>query len=210
MIKWPDKDKPYFDLKPTVIPDFFTESEYKGLYKVIEEYDYGQDDCNEPMGYFARDVKIDDSYKKIMVDKINKIYPLDPDLDSGCSVYNRYTWKTGNPPTLKPHFDTMIDFGSITLTIILNTTLDWNIVAEDEEFEIKSNQAFLFSGTHHLHWRPRIEFGPEDQYDFLLVQFIDKNPVRLDNKYWDEMVKNRAEASTDWWRKYESDGLPKL
>jgi hypothetical protein len=210
MIKWPDKDKPYFDLKPTVIPDFFTESEYKGLYDLISEHDFDEDQLNEPMGYFARNVYIKEPYNQIMLDKINEVYPLDSDPDKHMFIYNRYTWKTGYPPVLKPHFDTMIDCGSITLTIVLDTTLDWNIVAEDEEFEIKSNQAFLFSGTHHLHWRPKIEFGPDDYYDFFLVQFIDKNPVRLDNKYWDDMVKNRAQASTDWWRKYESNGLQHL
>ena len=206
-MKWPEKDKPYFDLKSQVIPNFFSESEYKGLYELIKKHDFGQDECNEPMGYFSRNVYIEEPYNQIMLDKINAIYPLDSDPSKHMFVYNRYTWKTGYPPVLKPHFDTMIDAGSITLTIILDTTLDWNIVAEDEEFEVKTNEAFLFSGTHHLHWRPKIEFGPDDQYDFLLVQFIDKNPVRLDNKYWDEMIKNRAEASTDWWRKYESDQI---
>jgi hypothetical protein len=139
-----------------------------------------------------------------MLDKINEIYPLNSDPRKHMFVYNRYTWKTGYPPVLKPHFDTMIDAGSITLTIILDTTLDWNIIAEDEEFEVKSNQAFLFSGTHHLHWRPKIEFNPDDYYDIFLCQFLDKDPVELTEKYWDEMVSNRSEKSTDWWRQYES------
>ena len=203
-MKWPEKDKPYFDLKSQVIPNFFSESEYKGLYELIKKHDLGQDECNEPMGYFSRNVHIEEPYNQIMLDKINKIYPLDSDPSKHMFVYNRYTWKTGYPPVLKPHFDTMIDAGSITLTIILDTTLDWNIVAEDEEFEVKTNEAFLFSGTHHLHWRPKIEFGPDDYYDIFLCQFLDKNPVRLDNKYWDEMVKNRSNKSTDWWKQYES------
>jgi hypothetical protein len=207
MIKWPDKDKPYFDLKPTVIPDFFTESEYKGLYDLIKKNNIDEDQTNPHMGYFARNIVIEEPYNQIMLDKINEVYPLNNNPDKHMFIYNRYTWKTGHEPVLKPHFDTMIDCGSITLTIVLDTTLNWNIIAEDEEFEIKSNEAFLFSGTHHLHWRPKIEFGPDDHYDFLLCQFIDKNPVRLDNKYWDEMVKNRAQASTDWWRKYESDEI---
>jgi hypothetical protein len=188
MIKWPDKDKPYFDLKPQVIPNFFSESEYKGLYELIKKHDFDEDQLNKPMGYFARNVYIEEPYNQIMLDKINEVYPLNSDPDKHMFIYNRYTWKTGYPPVLKPHFDTMVDCGSITLTIVLDTTVDWNIVAEDEEFEIKSNEAFLFSGTHHLHWRPKIEFGPDDHYDFFLCQFIDKNPVRLDNKYWDEMV----------------------
>jgi|LakMenE18May11ns_1017448.scaffolds.fasta_scaffold9739075_2 hypothetical protein len=215
MIKWPDKDKPYFDLKPTVIPDFFSKSEYKGLYKLIEDNRKEENfevQTNPHMGYFAENIYLEkpyNEYSELMVDKINKVYPLDSDPTKHMFIYNRYTWKTEHEPVLKPHFDTMIDHGSITLTIVLDTTLDWNIVAEDEEFEIKSNQAFLFSGTHHLHWRPKIEFGPDDYYDFLLCQFTDKNPVLLDNKYWDEMVKNRSEASTDWWKKYESNGLLK-
>jgi len=204
-MEWPKKDKPYFDLEPQIIPDFFTKSEYDGLYELIKKSDIGKDQKNEPMGYFARNIDMSDQiYPSIMLDKINKVYHLDSDPSKHMYIYNRYTWQTGNPPTLKPHFDTMIEYGSITLTIILNTTLDWNIVAEDKEFEIKSNQAFLFSGTHHLHWRPKIEFGPFDHYDFLLCQFIDKNPVTLDTVYWEQMVKNRAEKSTHWWREYEA------
>lgn len=204
---WPDKNKPYFDLKPRVIPDFFTESEYKGLYDLIEKHNFGTDECNEPMGYFSRNVYIEEPFNTIMLNKINQFYPLNSDPDKHMFIYNRYTWKTGSPPTLKPHFDTMIESGSITLTIILDTTLDWNIVAEDEEFEIKSNQAFLFSGTHHLHWRPKIEFGKEDYYDFFLCQFIDKNPVPLTEEYWEQMVANRATKSTDWWKQYESNEI---
>jgi hypothetical protein len=204
-MKWPEKDKPYFDLKPQVIPNFFSESEYKGLYELIEKNNFGKDECNEPMGYFSRNVHIEEPYNQIMLDKINEIYPLNSDPRKHMFVYNRYTWKTGYPPVLKPHFDTMIDAGSITLTIILDTTLDWNIIAEDKEFEVKSNQAFLFSGTHHLHWRPKIEFGPDDYYDIFLCQFLDKDPVELTEKYWDEMVSNRSEKSTDWWRQYESN-----
>jgi hypothetical protein len=209
MIKWPDKDKPYFDLKPQVIPDFFSESEYKGLYELINRHNLEDDQTNPHMGYFSRNVYIEEPYNQIMLDKINEVYPLDSDPDKHMFIYNKYTTKTGAIPALKPHFDTMIDSGSITLTIILDTTLDWNIVAEGQEFEIKTNQAFLFSGTHHLHWRPKIEFGPDDYYDFFLVQFIDKDPVKLDEKYWEQMVSNRSEASTDWWRKYESNGLSK-
>lgn len=202
---WPEKDKPYFDLVPQVIPDFFTETEYKGLYDLIEKNNQDRDDRNEPMGYFSRNIEMEEPYLSKIIEQVNKVYPIDPDLSKGCFVYNRYTWKTGNPPTLKPHFDTMIESGAITLSIVLDNTIDWDIVAEDQTFGIYKNEAFMFSGTHHLHWRPKIEFGPDDYYDFLLCQFIDKNPVTLDEKYWEQMVANRAEKSTEWWRQYESD-----
>lgn len=214
MVKWPDKNKPYFDLKPVVIPDFFTPSEYEGLYKLVEDSrkdEHSNVQLNEPMGYFAENIYIKEPFYSVMIDKINKHYKLEQSDPEKCAfIYNRYTWKTGHPPTLKPHFDTILNFGMITLTIILNTSLKWNIVVEDEEFEIDTNQALLFAGTHQIHWRPKIEFGPGDYYDFLLCQFVNDPPLMLDDEeYWQKMVSNRAEASTDWWRKYEYDGISK-
>lgn len=206
MVKWPEKNKPYFDLKPTVIPDFFTKSQYDGLYKLIGDHQLVEKQLNKPMGYFATNIYMEEPWFSIMLKKVNEHYKIDTQPDHCMFVYNRYTWKTGFPPTLKPHFDTMTGCGSITLSIILDTTLDWNIIAEDEEFKIKSNEAFLFSGTHHLHWRPKIDFGPDDYYDFLLCQFIDMKPLMIENdeEYWNIMVENRSEKSTDWWRQYES------
>jgi len=214
MIKWPDKDKPYFDLKPVVIPDFFTPSEYEDVYKTIEESrksPFSNVQINEPMGYLAENVYIQKPLLEVMINQINKHYKIEQTDPEKCSfIFNRYTWKTGFAPTLKPHFDIVENFGLITLTIILSTSLKWNIIVEDEEFEIEPNQALLFAGTHQIHWRPKIEFAPEDHYDFLLCQFANDPPLILDDeKHWETMVYNRQEASTGWWRKYESNGLQK-
>lgn len=204
-MKWPEKDKPYFDLKPTVIPDFFTDEQYKGLYDLIKSNADVVKQLNEPMGYFAQNIYVGEPLFSHMVNKINEHYKLESVTENCMFVYNRYTWKTGFPPTLKPHFDTVAAVGTITLSIILDTSDDWDIYVEDELFSPKTNQALLFSGTHHLHWRPKKEFKPDDHYEFFLCHFIDNNPVQLDDKYWEQMVYNRAEKSTEWWRQYESD-----
>lgn len=207
MVKWPERDRPYFDLKPTVIPDFFTDEQYKEMYKLIEEYSWVPDQLNKPMGYFARNIYMKKELFDVMLKHVNKYYNVDAEMEDCMFIYNKYTWDTGFPPTLKPHFDTVADTGTITLTIILDNTIDWNIFVEDQEFEIQKNQALMFSGTHHLHWRPKIEFDKKDYYDFFLCHFIEKDSktkIQLDDKYWDEMVHNRAEKSTDWWRQYES------
>jgi hypothetical protein len=84
--------------------------------------------------------------------------------------FARYTTKTGNKPLLRPHNDSELKNPSITLSIQLDSTLDWELCAYDTCDTLESNQALIFSGSHQIHWRPVVEFSDEDYFDILVCQ----------------------------------------
>jgi hypothetical protein len=76
---------------------------------------------------------------------------------------------------------------SVTTTIELDTTLDWEIYVEDQKFNLNKNEMLVFSGSHHTHWRPYIEFGDDDYFDIIILQSsLDKeNDVQLDEEFFE-------------------------
>jgi hypothetical protein len=85
-------------------------------------------------------------------------------------LFARYTHDSGFAPRLLPHADRAVKTQSVTMTVELDSTLDWDIYIEDERFKLGKNAGVFFSGSHQTHFRPHQEFGKDDYYDILLVQ----------------------------------------
>lgn len=106
-------------------------------------------------------------------------------------LFARYTRDSGYRPRLRPHIDRAVKRPSVTATIELDTTLDWDIYVNDERYNLEKNDILLFSGSRDIHWRPDIEFKDDDCFDVIILQTYidDDNDTVLDDAYFDEMDK---------------------
>lgn len=167
-----------YNFKPIVIDNVFTQEEYESVYNSVNAYlpqdpdpnvppDFGYFNAGE-IGYFAY-VK---GFENLVYDKLvqlTKEYSNMNVVDSKVH-FARYTPKTGFPPTLNPHNDVGVTTSALTFSVQLDSTLDWELCALDTCVTLKKNQAMLFSGSHQIHWRPTIEFGPDDYFDIMVCQ----------------------------------------
>jgi hypothetical protein len=110
-------------------------------------------------------------------------------IDNVESHFPRYTLESGSNPQLKPHYDRGLEYASLTLSIQLKTTLDWPVCVGKDCFNIKENQAIMFSGSHQLHWRPDIEFKEDDYHDIIVCQIHNAEaPLRITDKHRELML----------------------
>lgn len=100
---------------------------------------------------------------------------------------------------LMPHFDVGLEYATVSISIVLESTLDWDIAVEGKTFKVSKNQGVTFSGSHQWHWRPNIEFSDNDYYDILVCQYKEKgnlNPITEEHK--DIMRKRTVELVENW------------
>ena len=89
--------------------------------------------------------------------------------------FARYKLQYGFP-NLPPHVDDNFEYPRLTFDIQLNGSKIWKIFVEDNCFDLYKNEALVFSGTHQVHWREKIEFNDTDCVDMLICQFSDPSP----------------------------------
>lgn len=86
-------------------------------------------------------------------------------------IFARYSPDSGNPPSLTPHADIVANKIIYTCSIRLKSTKQWDFYIKDTKFEMPhAGSAVWCTGNQDVHWRPDLEFGPDDHYDILLCQ----------------------------------------
>lgn len=86
-------------------------------------------------------------------------------------IYNqivRYSIKDGIPPELKKHKDKAV--GEWVMDIVLDGTVDWPLIIENESFSNVPNSVIFIRGEEEEHWRP--EFPSKDENDYILLLFV--------------------------------------
>jgi hypothetical protein len=105
------------------------------------------------------------------------------------SHFPRYTLDSGSKPQLKPHYDSGLQYASLTLSIQLKSTKPWQVCVEQDCYFLKENQAIMFSGSHQLHWRPDINFNENDYNDIIVCQVHDSFcELRLSDSHRAKMI----------------------
>jgi hypothetical protein len=186
--------------KTILASDFLTKEHYDLVYAAVQEkieknlkrdlgkYDDGFAviDNNGFIIYF--DVVKDDVVEAIRL-KLEEILQV-PVARPGV-LFARYSRDSGYRPRLRPHIDRAVRRQSLTATIELDTTLDWDIYVNDEKYNLEKNQILLFSGSRDVHWRPDIDFKDDDYFDVIILQtYIEtEDDTKLDDTYFDEMDK---------------------
>jgi hypothetical protein len=188
------------NLKTVVAQDFFSEEHYKSIYNTINlqieknlaagkgKYEDGFEIVNNN-GFVVFFDNFSQDVLKAIKDRLGEIIGV-PVLRPGV-LFARYTRDSGYRPRLRPHADRAVKKPSVTATIELDTTLDWDIYVNDDGFNLKKNEILVFSGSRDVHWRPDIDFTDEDYFDVIILQTsmdIQDNTV-LDDAYFNEMDK---------------------
>jgi hypothetical protein len=185
----------YTNFSTMIIDNIFTQDQIDRIYK--ERFED------------ATTKKMQDGSPFVFADEscgyITSVYPLPKDvqerilqvmqqrsfflIDNVESHFPRYTLESGSNPQLKPHYDRGLEYASLTLSIQLKTTLDWPVCVGKDHYNIKENQAIMFSGSHQLHWRPDIEFKEDDYHDIIVCQVRNAEaPLRITDKHRELML----------------------
>lgn len=192
----------YKNLKPEIIKNIFSNYEFKNLYKSFKKSENDYTIIPE-LGYAAFSIKLDEdiisTLKSTIENKLNiKVAKME-------AHYARYSLNTGHKPMLMPHYDRALTDATFSLAIVLDNTIDWDIYVEGEQFMPRKNDAVLFSGSHHIHYRPDIEFKDEDYYDIMVCQFYEDTDqdITLDEEHIEYMNGLTGKWCLEWERLYD-------
>lgn len=183
-------------IEPFQIEEFFTQKEIDLIYKNVERLmaDGVVENGDKYSKFFkfanngfittygSWDTHIYDFLKKAGQDFGQNEIPY----SNMALIFARYSHDSGGAPNLSPHIDVVANKIIYTCTVRLKTTKQWDIYVKDTKFDMpKMGSAVWFTGNQDVHWRPDLEFGPDDYYDILLVQVwsdIDNDEYPLDHK----------------------------
>lgn len=181
-----------------VVDDVFTDDEIKEIYRRID----GQIESNiasgqdRYRGFFKVKnngflVYTDETFRDIVSDRLKERLS---DI-TGIEVktigmhFSRYEAYDGLQPNLMPHLDRHSKNANLTMTVQLQSTLDWSLYVDTEEVKMFNNRGVLFCSNYQLHWRPDKKFGPKDKYDTVLIlinQDLPDNPELPDGIFADQ------------------------
>lgn len=175
----------FSEFEPIVINNVFSDEEIKEIYdsRSKSENLLVDDSC----GYITNTKPFSENIRKKIVQIVQDNVPIK--VKEWGNHMPRYTLESNSKPRLHPHYDVGLDQASFTLSIQLDHTLPWTVYVGHQGYDIPRNTAVLFSGSHQIHWRPDIEFGPNDYYDIIVAQVVEdtENPLVLDDTHREHM-----------------------
>jgi hypothetical protein len=95
----------------------------------------------------------------------------------------RYTTKSGNRAWLPPHYDKVFKKPMITVDIQMDSNLVWPVYVNGTSYTLSNNEALVFSGTHQIHWRPKIELQDDQYLDMIFCHLEDTQADEISDKH---------------------------
>lgn len=186
-----------YTLTPQIYNDVFSKDTYDKIYTAVDsifpeklspevEANAGYRNVTD-LGYFAIPVSPhkfgDEVFQEVqaVVENMLNIKVSKPDIH-----FARYTKNTGAIPMLGSHYDKMLEYPTVTMSIQLKATMPWALGAYQTTEMIGSNDGLLFSGSHQVHWRPKQHFGDDDYFDIMVCQMTVSNE-KLTQEHIDKM-----------------------
>jgi len=166
-------------INPVKFDNFFTPDEIASIYNTVNDLmNKGLSETGDKYHYmtkltnngFIAILSPEPFEKKISEKFYNKAKELISNPSPVGFLFARYTWDSGDMPSLMPHCDRSETKMGLYGTVELDKTLDWDFYVEDQKFEMQHNQSVWFTGTHQPHWRPDKDFAPNDYYDIIICQ----------------------------------------
>ena len=184
-----------YDLKPVEVHGVFTPEEYASVYQTINTVlndELSKDKFNvSDTGYIAITRRLDRIVLERILYTAQKYTNLK--LKNSMTHIARYTHMSQATPTLRPHYDIMLEQPSITISIQLDGTMDWDLFVENQKFSLFKNSAAIFSGSHQIHWRPPINFKENDYFDVMVCQlYSDEGISMILTDEHKELMKNKS------------------
>jgi len=194
-----------YNVAPVLVENIFSDEEYAFLYDHINKTPDQQIREVEDTGYIARSDPTKNYIGEIIKKKVEEL--SGHDLEKYMVHHARYTLESNNIPRLYPHYDRGLEFATFTISIILDSTFDWDLFCEGTKIPVKKNQGAFFSGSHQVHWRPPHEFKENDYYDILVCQFrVKANTEHLTNEHRSTMDDKVGMHVSQYYRDYPPFG----
>jgi predicted RNase H-like HicB family nuclease len=206
------------DFQPIVVDQIFSKDQYDDIYDRVNKTFPSELTADVPensgymnageIGYFAYVNGFRDDVYKAVKDVAEANTGLK--LGSPEIHFARYSLKTGHSPILRPHNDLMLKHPSITMSIQLESSFDWELFANFHSAMLHENQGMIFSGSHQMHWRPRVEFKEDDYYDIMVCQMKASDEI-LGTSHEEEMFALKREVLEKYFQTYPENvnSLPK-
>ena len=189
-------------IEPSTIDNFFTQDlmdlVYENVYETMQKGLDEQNDKYAHMFKFANNGFItlskgwDPKIREAVKNKGQELGQNFIDDKNVAMIFARYSPDSGNPPTLTPHADVVANKIIYTATVKLKSSKQWDFYVKDTKFEmLNEGSSVWFTGNQDVHWRPDLEFSPDDYYDILLCQVwsdIENEPYPENHK---DLMKNQ-------------------
>lgn len=172
--------------------DVFTKQEINELHRLIDNALPEQIETQEEYGRLCiNDLRVPSVIKNKLTNIVNKQsrINLETDYSPLCVVYSR---KYGEP-NLPPHFDR--DSTDIIVAYQLESSPTvWGLALDEFVYELQDNEALVFNPNLYIHWRPKLQFGPDDFVKMLFFRFVSPENLsdygHVDYKVHDEIFKD--------------------
>ena len=195
----------YQNLKPKLIKNIFNDEDYSNLYREINKNSKVAEYVRvvEELGYTSTGIYLNNDASNVLWKKIGT--ELGISIERISVHYARYSLQSGHKPLLMPHYDRALTKATFSLAIVLDSTFNWDIYVEGEKFTPRKNDGVLFSGSHHVHWRPDVEFKEDDYYDIIVCQIdeLTEEDRSLSEEHKEDMNKRNGLWCLEWERLYD-------
>jgi hypothetical protein len=177
-----------YNLKNRVIKNVLSQDQIDRIYKLVNSC--SEDKIKAPNNYGqlaffidefdSRESGAEDIYLSIE-NMLKSEYNIDLKIEA--IQFVRYTTKSGNAAWLPPHYDKVFKKPMITVDIQMNSNLVWPVYVDGIPYTLKNNEALVFSGTHQIHWRPKIELQDDQYLDMIFCHLEDTQADEISDKH---------------------------
>lgn len=101
-------------------------------------------------------------------------------------------------PSLPPHIDAAHTL--LTFNYQLGGNFDWDLYVDGEKYELRNNDAVIFSSVNQVHWRPKRKWQKGDFCEILTVNYSPLDDWRFDPHGIDPL-----QADPELLSKYQED-----
>jgi hypothetical protein len=179
------------DLEPVIIPNVLSQAEIKTILQQMEEHPKERIRVQEWGGQANYDtLYLEDSVIQKATWAMNRTFGEEFELYHYSVV--KYSNKAGFKVKLFPHYDTR-PAEMFVFDLQLKSNEDWGIVVEGEQYNLKDNQALIFSGTQQIHWRENKQLSDSCDINMVFIWFTHKTPKTKSPEH-DTLMKAREEA----------------
>ena len=177
-----------YNLDNKVISGIFTDDQIKRIYSWVDSCP--DDKIKLPNNYGQIAFYIDqfdsrDAGAEDIFLSIENVIKLEYNLDIKASAvqFARYTIDSGNQPWLPPHYDKVFKKPMITVDIQMGGNIEWPVYVNGNEYKLQDNQALVFSGTHQIHWRPKIKLEKDQYLDMIFCHMEDTQAEDITDRH---------------------------
>jgi hypothetical protein len=177
-----------YNLDNKIVKNVLSQDQIDRVYKLVKSCpenkiktpnDYGQIAFYID-GFDSRDSELKDIYIAIE-SMLKEEYNIDLEIEA--IQFVRYTTKSGNPAWLPPHYDKVFKKPMITVDIQMDSNIVWPVYVNGTPYTINNNEALVFSGTHQIHWRPKIDLKDEEYLDMIFCHLEDTKAEDISDKH---------------------------